>query len=248
MSDNIALNLNSISKIYKLYDSKHDFLKELIHLGYKSYHKKFFALKDITFSVKKGEVIGIIGRNGSGKSTLLKILASIVTPTSGKYIYSGKIAALIELSGGFNRELTGIQNIEFLGELLGFTKKEIRKKTKTIIEFAEIGEFAGQPIKSYSSGMYMRLAFSLAIHVNPDILIVDEILGVGDLQFQQKCFQRINEFKEAGKTIVLCSHDLQTVQNFCTRALWINQGVLMADDNPAEVVNRYSAYKYPANN
>jgi len=241
-TDEIIIYANSLSKSYKLYDSRRDFIKEIFHPFRKIYHKKFHALKDVSFDLAKGEVLGIIGKNGSGKSTLLKILASVVTPTSGKYVCNGRITALLELSGGFNMELTGIRNINFLGELQGFTKKDMKKRSQQILEFAEIGEYAYQPVKSYSSGMYMRLAFSLAIHVDPDVLIIDEILAVGDLRFQQKCLRKIQEFKDEGKTIVLCSHNLNTINDFCTRAIWIHDGVLREDGLPIETTSNYSAF------
>lgn len=242
MSKEIAISVNSLSKTYRLYDSKRDFIKEALHPLRKSYHKKFHALKNISFSVEKGEVLGIIGRNGSGKSTLLKILASIVTPSSGNCQCNGRVTALLELSGGFNVELTGIKNINFLGELQGFSKEEMKSLTKQILDFAEIGEYAYQPVRSYSSGMYMRLAFSLAIHVDPDILIIDEILAVGDIRFQNKCLNKIQEFKNEGKTIVLCSHSLETVKDFCTRAIWVHEGIIKEDGSPNIITDNYNAF------
>jgi len=242
MSKEITISVSSLSKTYRLYNSKRDFIKEAFHPLRKSYHKNFHALKNISFLVQKGEVMGVIGKNGSGKSTLLKILASIVTPTSGEYNCKGRVTALLELSGGFNMELTGIKNINFLGELQGFSKDEMKSRTKQILDFAEIGEYANKPVKSYSSGMYMRLAFSLAIHVDPDILIIDEILAVGDIRFQKKCLRKIQKFKAEGKTIILCSHSLELVKDFCTRTIWIHEGNLKDDGSSKDVTNHYSTF------
>ena len=212
----------------------------------KIYHTKFHALKNVSFTVQKGETLGIIGKNGSGKSTLLKILASIVTPTSGEYVCNGRVTALLELSGGFDPELTGVRNINFLGKLYGFSKQEMKSKVKQIFDFAEIGEYAYQPIRSYSSGMYMRLAFSLAINIDPEILIVDEILAVGDARFKQKCLHKIQEFKNEGKTIVLCSHSMETVNDFCTRAIWIHDGKIKEEGLPNIVTEKYIAFMNPS--
>ncbi len=186
--------------------------------------------------------MGIIGRNGSGKSTILKILASIVTPTAGTYQTNGRVAALLELNGGFNKELSGIDNIRFLAALQGYSKEEIKKLMKEVFDFAEIGEYIYQPVKTYSSGMYMRLAFSLAVSIDPDILIVDEVLAVGDQKFREKCQIRIEEFKNKGKTIIICTHSLSTVINFCTRAIWIHQGKIIKDNYPKEVVSEYKSF------
>lgn len=242
MNNESTIIINSVSKVYRLYSSKMDFVKEILNPFRKIYHKKYYALKEISFRVSKGEVIGVIGRNGSGKSTLLKILASVVTPTQGDCHCIGKVAVLLELSAGFDIQLTGVQNLKFLGRIIGFSKKEISEKIDSILEFADIGEYAYQPVKNYSSGMYMRLAFSLAIHVDPEVLIVDEILGVGDMKFQKKCFERIKQFKEEGKTIILCSHNLSAINDFCTRALWINKGILMKDDLPKVVIKDYQSF------
>ena len=242
MSKKIAVQAESISKIYKLYNSRRAFVKEAFSLSRKKYHKNFYALKNISFSVEEGEMVGIIGQNGSGKSTLLKILASIVSPTSGKYFTKGTTRALIELQGGFDESLTAIENIKFLGILQGYTKKEMEKRIPQILEFADIGDYAYQPVKNYSSGMNVRLAFSIAIHVDPEILIVDEALAVGDLRFQQKCYRRINELKEDGKTIVLCTHSLDVVKEFCNRAVWLHNGEIKEMGDPAYITDLYRAY------
>jgi len=242
MSEEIAVQVDSISKVYKLYDTRRAFVREALSFSRKKHHKDFYALQDISFQVKKGEMIGVIGQNGSGKSTLLKILASIVTPTSGTYSTKGTTRALIELNGGFDETLTGIENIKFLGILQGYSRREMEKRIPLILEFADIGDYANQPVKNYSSGMNVRLAFAIAIHVDPEILIVDEALAVGDLRFQQKCYRRINELKEEGKTIVLCTHGLETVKEFCDRAIWLHNGKIKETGDPAYVTDIYRAF------
>jgi lipopolysaccharide transport system ATP-binding protein len=203
-----------------------------------SYHD-FLALKHVSFSVEQGEMVGIIGRNGSGKSTMLKIIAGVYAPSSGRVQVQGKIAPLIELGAGFHHELTGRENILLNGLLLGLSKKEVIEREPRIVEFAELGDFIDAPVKQYSSGMYMRLAFSVAIEVDPDILLIDEILAVGDTRFRQKCMDRIRQFRSAGKTIVFVSHDLNTIRELCDRVLLIHRGELLADGPPASVISRY---------
>ena len=242
MSEETSVKVESISKVYKLYNSRRSFVKEALSPIRKKYHKDFYALKDVSFAVSKGEMLGIIGQNGSGKSTLLKILASIVTPTSGKFFTKGTTRALIELNGGFDENLTGIENIRFLGILQGYSRKEMEKRIPLILKFAEIGDYASQPVKNYSSGMNVRLAFSIAIHVDPEILIVDEALAVGDIRFQQKCYRRINELRNEGKTIVLCTHGLETVKEFCDRAIWLHNGEIKEIGHPAYVTDLYRAH------
>lgn len=240
--DKTAIQVNSISKTYKLYDSKMNRIFELIHPLRKKYHKKFSALSDISFTVDKGEVVGIIGQNGSGKSTLLKILASVVHPTSGSFHCEGKVKALLELGGGFNKELTGVENVYFLGALQGYSKAEMDERIDQILEFADIGEYAYQPVNTYSSGMYVRLAFSMTVNIDSDILITDEALAVGDLRFQQKCYRRIRELKDSGKTILICTHSLPTVRDFCSRAIWISKGKIVEQGDPVFVTNSYTAF------
>ncbi len=242
MSNEIAINLQSLSKTYKLYESRGDRLKELINPFRKCYHVKHNALQDITFNVGRGEVVGIIGQNGSGKSTLLKILASVVSPTSGYYECNGRVTALLELGGGFNMELTGVENIYYLGAIQGYPKKEMVKRIDQILDFADIGEYAFQPVKTYSSGMYVRLAFSMAINIDPDILITDEALSVGDIRFQQKCYRKIREFKDKGKTILICTHSLRAVNDFCTKAIWLHKGVIREQGDPRYVTDNYNAF------
>ena len=206
------------------------------------YRKKFLlfeAVKRVSFSVSKGEMVGIIGRNGSGKSTILKIVAGVYTPSEGQVTVRGSIAPLIELGAGFHHELTGRENILMNGLLLGLTRRQVREREERIIEFSELGDFIDSPVKQYSSGMYMRLAFSVAIEVDPDILIIDEILGVGDAGFQQKCFDRIQAFRELGRTILFVSHSTDSVRKMCDRVLLIHRGELVADGQPDDVIAVY---------
>ena len=242
MSDELAIKVSSISKVYPLYDSPRDRLKEALHPGRKKYHHDFYALRDVSFEIKKGETMGILGRNGSGKSTLLKVLSKVLTPTSGSCLINGKVSSLLELGTGFNPELTGMENLYFNAAIQGFQKWEIDEKLDEIIAFADIGEFIHQPVKIYSSGMYVRLAFAIAINVDPEILIIDEALAVGDMRFQQKCFRKIKEFRETGKTILFCSHDIGAILAFCTSCIWLNDGSIKYLGKPDEVTNKYQAW------
>lgn len=242
MSNTIAVSVNSISKTYKLYQSKKYRILELVHPFRKGYHKKFHALSNISFQVEKGDALGIIGKNGSGKSTLLKILASVATPTSGSFTCNGKVTALLELGGGFNKELTGVENIYYIGALQGYSRKEMSARLDKILDFADIGDYAYQPVNSYSSGMYVRLAFSMSINIDPDILITDEALAVGDLRFQQKCFRKIREFRESGKTIIICTHSLSAVRDFCNHAIWIHNGKIREQGDPVYVTDCYNSF------
>ncbi len=228
MSDSI-IKVEHLTKIYKLYDDPVDRLKEALHWRGKKYHKDFYALNDISFEIKKGECVGIIGKNGSGKSTLLKLITGVLTPTSGKVTVNGKVAALLELGAGFNPEYTGIENIYFQGSLMGYTKEEINTKVDSILAFADIGEFVYQPVKTYSSGMFARLAFAVAINVEPDILIVDEALSVGDAYFQQKCMNFMRKFRDNGGMLLFVSHDMGAVVSLCQKILWINDGMKIFD-------------------
>lgn len=234
-----AIKVNHVSKVYHLYERQKDRLKEIWSLTHRSYHKNHFALNDIDFNVSKGECVGIIGTNGSGKSTLLKIITGVLEPTSGNVEKTGKISALLELGTGFNMEYTGRKNIYLNGLMMGYTHQEMEEKVQGIIDFAEIGDYIDQPVKSYSSGMFARLAFAVAINVDPDILIVDEALSVGDIFFQAKCYKKFNEFQEQGKTILFVSHDLGSVLKYCDRCLLINKGDQIACGKTAEVVNIY---------
>jgi len=243
MSD-IAIKVDSLSKVYKLYDKPSDRLKEAINPFGKKYHRDFYALKDVSFEVKKGGTIGIIGKNGSGKSTLLKILTGVLSPSGGKVHVHGKISSLLELGVGFNPELTGLENVYFNGAVLGFTKEEIDKKLDAILQFADIGEFIGQPVKTYSSGMQVRLAFAVAISVDPDILVVDEALAVGDIRFQQKCYRKFREIQASGKTIIFVTHDTGVVNNYCNRAIWLDDGSVKKMGSPESVTKDYVSFMY----
>ena len=219
-----AIVIEHLMKIYNLYDKPSDRFKEAVGLKHRSYHKEFKALNDISFEVDKGETVGIIGTNGAGKSTLLKIITGVLTPTDGLVQINGKVSALLELGAGFNQEYTGYENIFLNGRMMGYTRKEMSERVEKIIEFADIGEFINQPVKMYSSGMFARLAFAVAINVEPDILIVDEALSVGDLFFQNKCFKKFDELRRNGVTILFVSHDISSVRQMCSRVLWIEKG------------------------
>lgn len=235
---NNVIEVDHVSKIYNLYDKPIDRVKEALFSQH-SRHKEFAALNDVNFYVKKGEILGIIGKNGSGKSTILKIITNVLTPTKGRVEVDGKIAALLELGAGFNQEYTGIENIYLNGQMIGFTKEEMDEKLNDIIEFADIGEHIYQPVKTYSSGMFARLAFSVAISVDPDILIVDEALSVGDIFFQNKCYRRFEEFRDQGKTILFVTHDMGSVVRYCNRCVLLNQGEKVAEGTPREMVDLY---------
>ena len=239
MENENIINVSHLSKGYKLYEKKSDRLKEVLNPKGKQFHKLFYALKDISFSVKRGETIGIIGTNGSGKSTLLKVLTGITAPTSGTVSVNGKISALLELGAGFNPEYTGIENIELNGAMMGFSSEEIAARKEEIIKFADIGEYINQPVKKYSSGMFARLAFAVAISSNPELLIVDEALSVGDIFFQGKCYRKFEELKEDGTSILFVSHDIPTVRRMCSKVLWIEQGAQQMFGESNEVCNRY---------
>ena len=233
-----VIEIKNITKIYNLYDKPTDRLKEVLFPKF-SKHKEFSALKDVSFDVKKGEILGIIGKNGSGKSTILKIITNVLTPTSGEAIIKGKIAALLELGAGFNMEYTGIENIYLNGQMIGFSKEEMDEKLDDIIEFADIGDHIYQPVKTYSSGMFARLAFSVAISVDPEILMVDEPLSVGDVFFQNKCYRRFDDFRRRGKTILFVTHDMGSVIKYCNRCVLLNAGKKVAEGSPQEMVDLY---------
>jgi len=239
MNDNIAISIQNLTKIYHLYDKPQDRLKEALNPFKKSYHHDFYAMNDVSFEIKKGETVGIVGKNGAGKSTLLKMITGVLTQTSGSIETNGKIASLLELGAGFNPEMTGMENIYLNGTLMGFSKEEMDTKVDAILEFADIGEFIYQPAKIYSSGMFARLAFSVSINVDPDILIIDEALSVGDMRFQLKCMDKFNEFREAGKTILFVTHDINSIKRFCTFSLWINNGQLESIGNTDQITDRY---------
>ncbi len=232
-----VIHVKDLTKIYKLYPNNHARFKEAF--SRKTYHTDFYALRDINFDIQEGDCYGIIGKNGSGKSTLLKILTGVLTPTTGEVNIEGRISALLELGAGFNPEYTGVQNIYLNGEILGFSKEEMDKKYDEIISFADIGDHIYQPVKTYSSGMFVRLAFAIAINVDPEILIVDEALSVGDAFFQLKCYKKFTELKKRGKTIVFVTHDLSSVIKYCNRVLVINEGGIIAEGDAHEMVDVY---------
>lgn len=238
MSDPV-INVIGLGKKYSIYAKPSDRLKEALSISHKECHTPFVALDDINFEVSRGECLGIIGTNGSGKSTLLKIITGVLTPTSGSMDINGKISALLELGAGFNQEYTGRENIYLNGTMVGYSHEEIDNRVNEIVEFAEIGEFIDRPVKTYSSGMFARLAFAVAINVDPDILIVDEALSVGDIFFQAKCYRKFNEFKERNKTIIFVSHDLSSVLKYCDRCLLLNKGKQVSLGNSKDVVDIY---------
>lgn len=238
MSD-IAISVNNVSKVYKLYDNPMDRLKESLGLSKVKRHKEHYALNNVCFDVKRGETVGIIGTNGSGKSTILKIITGVLNPTEGEVVINGRISALLELGAGFNMEYTGIENVYLNGTMIGFSKEEIDAKLESILEFADIGDFVHQPVKTYSSGMFVRLAFAVAINIEPEILIVDEALSVGDVFFQAKCYKKFEEFKEQGKTVLFVSHDLGSIAKYCDRVVLLNKGIKKAEGNPKDMVDLY---------
>jgi len=238
-NDPIAINVQNLTKVYHLYDKPQDRLKEALNPFKKSYHHDFYAMSDVNFSIKKGETVGIIGKNGAGKSTLLKMITGVLTPTEGSIESHGKIASLLELGAGFNPDMTGLENIYLNGTLMGFSHEEMATKVDAILEFADIGEFIHQPVKMYSSGMFARLAFSVSINVEPDILIVDEALSVGDMAFQMKCFKKFQDFQEAGRTILFVTHALDTVLRYCSRGIVIDAGKLVFDSSPKHAVDAF---------
>ena len=233
----MAIQVKDLSKVYKLYNKPSDRLKET--LGFHVDAREHYALKHVNFEIRKGETVGIIGTNGSGKSTILKIITGVLNPTGGEVNVDGRISALLELGAGFNMEYTGIENVYLNGTMLGFTKEEIDERLDNILEFADIGDFVNQPVKSYSSGMFVRLAFAVAINIDPEILIVDEALSVGDVFFQAKCYRKFEDFKKEGKTILFVSHDLGSITKYCDRAILLNQGEKIIEGTPKEAVDIY---------
>ena len=238
MSDT-AIHVNNVTKLYKLYDKPTDRLKETFGLSKNVLYKEHYALHNLDFEIKKGECVGIIGTNGAGKSTILKIITGVLNPTEGSVDIDGRISALLELGAGFNMEYTGIENIYLNGLMIGFSREEIDAKLEDIISFADIGEFINQPVKTYSSGMFVRLAFAVAINIDPEILIVDEALSVGDAFFQSKCFKKFEEFKEHNKTILFVSHDLGSISKYCDRAILLNKGRKVAEGRPSDIIDIY---------
>ncbi|MBO5208803.1 MAG: ABC transporter ATP-binding protein [Lachnospiraceae bacterium] len=235
----IAIQVKNLEKVYKLYDKPSDRLKETLGFGKGKRHTEHHALKGVNIDIRQGETVGIIGTNGSGKSTILKIITGVLNPTRGEVTVNGRISALLELGAGFNMEYNGIENIYLNGTMMGFSEKEIEEKMDAILEFADIGEYVHQPVKTYSSGMFVRLAFAVAINIEPEILIVDEALSVGDVFFQAKCYHKFDEFKEMGKTILFVSHDLSSISKYCDRVVLLNQGVKLGEGTPKEMIDAY---------
>ena len=247
LSSRIAIRLENVTQRFRVIQERPDTLRELFakFMRHETNYHDFDAIRNLSLEVPSGQMLGLIGRNGSGKSTLLKLVAGVYRPTAGRVSVDGSLAPLIELGAGFHHELTGRENILLNGLLMGYSKNEMKAREQSIIDFADIGEFIDAPIKQYSSGMHTRLAFAVATEVDPDILLVDEILAVGDSAFQQKCFARIEKFRRAGKTILFVSHNMIQVTDHCDRALLLDKGSLIADGAPAEVVSFYKSLSMP---
>ena len=239
MDSNLAISVREVTKVYRLYEKPIDRLKESLSLTKKKLHKDFFALDKLSFEVKKGETVGIIGTNGSGKSTILKIITGVLTPTTGTVEVDGNISALLELGAGFNSDYTGMENIYMNGTMMGFSREQMDEKIPDILEFADIGDFVYQPVKTYSSGMFVRLAFALAINVEPEILIVDEALSVGDVFFQSKCYARMEQMMKNGTTILMVSHDMGSIIKYCDKVVLLNRGKFVAEGDAGEMVDLY---------
>ncbi len=239
MESKKVIQVKDLTKMYKLYDKPSDRLKEALGLTRKKLYKEHYALHDVTFDINEGECVGIIGTNGSGKSTILKIITGVLTPTEGEVKVDGRISALLELGAGFNMEYSGLENVYLNGTMIGFSKEEIDARLDDILEFADIGDFIHQPVKTYSSGMFVRLAFAVAINIDPEILVVDEALSVGDVFFQAKCYHKFEEFKKQGKTILFVSHDLSSVSKYCDRVILLNKGVKLDEGSPKQMVDLY---------
>lgn len=239
MNQDVAIEVSQVSKKFRLFNSPKERIAEALHPFRKKYHREFWALKDISFDIHRGEIVGILGKNGSGKSTLLQIICSVMQPTEGGVEVHGRISALLELGAGFNPEFTGQENVLLNGSIMGVSRQEMLQRLPDIEAFADIGDFFDQPVKTYSSGMFVRVAFAAAVHVDPEILVVDEALSVGDSKFQHRCFQRIREFMERGKTIVVVSHSTDTLLRICHRGIVIDSGKLSFIGPIAAAVNHY---------
>ncbi len=246
MSPDVAIQVSNLSKCYHIYDNPRDrlkqfFFKDLVRCSSRTYYREFWALRDVSFQIKRGETVGIIGRNGSGKSTLLQMICGTLTPTSGSIYINGRVAALLELGAGFNPEFTGRENVYMSAALLGLTSEETSEIYDDIVNFSEIGDFIDQPVKTYSSGMFVRLAFSVQASVSPDVLVVDEALAVGDAYFVHKCMYRFNQLRERGTTILFVSHDATAVKTLCDMAIWVDRGIIEELGDTATTVDSYLA-------
>ncbi|MCE9593529.1 MAG: ATP-binding cassette domain-containing protein [Planctomycetes bacterium] len=241
--DGAALEVEGLGKAYRRYDRAFDRALEFLTLGNAKRHREFWALRDASFTVARGEAFGIVGGNGAGKSTLLKLLAGTTHPSAGRFRLNGRLGALLELGAGFHLDLSGRENLALAGALMGLSRSEIRAKEAEILEFAEIGEFVDAPVRTYSTGMAVRLSFALATAIDPDVLIIDEVLAVGDVYFQKKCVDRVLDFKRSGKTILLCSHSLYDVRNLCERALWLDHGRVSGLGDATAVTNDYATFE-----
>ena len=239
-SDDTVLSVKNVSKCFEMYEKPVHRLYQTLFAGHRKFYKEFWALKDINYEVRRGECVGVIGRNGAGKSTLLQIITGTLAPTTGDVKVSGRVAALLDLGCGFNPEFTGRENVFLNAAVLGLSRQEIETRYQEVLDFADIGDFIDQPVKTYSSGMFVRLAFAVQVITHPDVLIVDEALSVGDLEFQNKCIRRIDELQQAGTTIFFCSHDISTVQRICTSAFWLDGGRIRAQGDPVAVCTDYS--------
>ena len=244
MSSDISIKVEGLSKCYHIYDKPRDRLMQMLARGKKQFFREFWALRDVSFSVGRGETVGIIGRNGSGKSTLLQMICGTVSPTSGVISTRGRVAALLELGAGFNIEFTGRENVFLNAAILGFPQEEMEARMEEVLAFSELGDFLDQPVKTYSSGMYSRLAFSIAINVDPEILIVDEALAVGDARFVAKCMRRIKDIQKQGATILFVSHDVGSVRTLCGHALWLDKGRLVEQGDVFPVTGRYMEFMF----
>ncbi len=242
MNNSFAVSVQNVSKKYKLYASPRSRLQEALHPFKKKFHKEFWALKEVSFNVNKGGTLGVVGRNGAGKSTLLQIVCSVLQPTTGNLEINGRVGPLMALGAGFDRRFTGRENVKAKGALMGLSPETMEARMPEIEAFAEIGEFFDQPMKIYSSGMFARLAFATAIHVDPDILVVDEILAVGDAKFRHKCFQKFHEIKDQGITVLLVSHSLDTILKLCDQAIFLENGSILESGDPKSVVDCYREF------
>lgn len=236
-----AVTVDHVSKRFRMYSERNDSLKSMVMRGKKSVHEDFWALKDVSFEVPQGKTFGLIGKNGSGKSTLLKCLAKILWPEEGSITARGKQASLLEVGSGFHPELSGRENVFLNGSILGMSRKEVTRKFDDIVSFSGVGHFIDQPVKNYSSGMYVRLGFSVAVAVTPDVLVVDEVLAVGDATFQNRCRTKFKEMKDEGRTVILVSHSMSTVKDMCDEVAWLDQGDLKMIGNTKDVVKAYNA-------